>query len=55
MKEITLPAGDWHIALAEAVKQADARTLIVVDTEAKAALAKRAADRMGKSVNVEVR
>ncbi len=45
---------DWHIALARALSNADAQTVIVVDTEAKKELALRSAGRAGKVVNVEV-
>ncbi len=51
---ITIPAVNWHIALANAVRDAGPDTVIVVDSEAKKDLANIAAERMGKQVTVEI-
>ncbi len=54
INRVTLPAADWHIALANAVRGSVDSTVIVVDTAAKKEMALIAAERMNKQVTVEV-
>ena len=54
MKRVEIPASDWHIALADAVRKADDETIIVVSDIYQENLAHSAAERMGKRVKVEI-
>ncbi|MDP3769343.1 MAG: hypothetical protein Q8R40_00170 [bacterium] len=54
MNRIVIPHSDWSTALVEAVRNADGKTIIIVDTEVKKLLGLRAADRFHKTVTIEV-
>ncbi|MDO8492485.1 MAG: hypothetical protein Q7S34_02495 [bacterium] len=54
MSRVVIPVVNWVVALADAVRNADDQTVIVVNTEEKKELALRAANRFGKTVIVEV-
>ncbi len=51
---IRIPAGNWHIHLADAIENATPDTVIVVSCKAQKELAEAASQRMGKSIVVEV-
>lgn len=51
---VTIPEANWHIALADAVRNSVDSTVIVVNSEAKKDLALIAAERMNKQITVEV-
>lgn len=54
MNRVVIPSINWSGALADAVRNADSETIIVVDAEDKKELAFRSARRFGKTVTVEV-
>ena len=54
MKRVIIPTVNWYIALSDAVKEADAETVLVVDTKTKAGLVWIASERSGKTVNVVI-
>lgn len=54
MNRVVIPSNNWHIAIAEAIRNANNQTVIVVDTEEKKELVLRAAHRLGKTVTVEI-
>lgn len=55
MATITIPAKNFHTALADALEQAKDGDSIVVGSQAQAELARRALARKGKQINIQVR
>lgn len=55
MKEITIPDASWAYALAKAIAAADSETIILVGSADKAEIARLAAERLGKTITVEIR
>ena len=53
-RRIRIPAGNWHLHLADAIEHATEGMVIIVSSDAQKQLAERASQRMGKSVVVEV-
>ena len=55
-KRIEIPSVNWHMAIADAIKEANEPTVLVVNTEAKKELALSAAERIGKKhlITVEI-
>jgi hypothetical protein len=54
-KRIEIPSVNWHMAIANAIKEASEPTVLVVNTEAKKELALSAAERMGKKDLIQVK
>lgn len=54
MATITIPAKNFHTALADALEQAKDGDSIVVRSQSQAELARRALARKGKQINIQV-
>jgi len=56
-KRIEIPSANWHMAIADAIEEANEPTVLVVNTEAKKELALSAAESMGKKelITVEIK
>ncbi len=54
MKRVEISKVNWTSSLADAVRESDAETTIVVHSDAQRELALRAAQRMNKTISVEV-
>ncbi len=55
MKRVEISQVNWTSSLADAVRESDAETTIIVHSDAQRELALRAAQRMGKTISVEVK
>ncbi len=55
MKRVEISTTNWTSSMANAVRESDAETTIVVHSDAQRELALRTAKRLGKIISVEVK